>query len=72
MDSATRLKLAARISYYLGGVLALCGAIEHFGVGAGLLRSIDLSQRNLFEGSVMLLLFSAVSAIRAVAASNPN
>ncbi len=72
MDSATRLKLVSRVTYYIGGLLALLGATAHFGVGVGLLRSIDLSQRNLFEGRVMFFLISAVSDLRAGAASKQD
>lgn len=56
MGSANRLLLVARVSYYIGWVLALCGAMVHFGVGVPLFRSIDLSQRNLFEGSLKFFL----------------
>ncbi len=69
MDSPTRLKLASRISYYTGGVLALLGATVHFGLGSGFFHSVDLTSRNLLEGSLMFFLISAVSVLRAGAAS---
>ncbi len=71
MDSATRLQLVARVSYYIGWVFALLGAVVHFGLAVGFFRSLDLSQRNLFEGSVMFFLISAVSVLRA-GASKPS
>jgi hypothetical protein len=64
MDSATRLQLMARITYYLGWVAALCGALVQFGVGAAMFRSMDLAKRNLFEASVMLFIISIASAAR--------
>ena len=72
MDSATRLLLVARVSYYLGWVLALCGAVVHLGLGATLLRSMNLTQRNLLEASLMFFLISAVSVLRAGASAKPN
>lgn len=65
MDSPTRLQLASRLSYYIACVFAIFGALEHFGLGASLLRSINLTQRNLFEASVMFFLISATSILRA-------
>jgi hypothetical protein len=72
MDSATRLQLVARVSYYIGWVAALCGTLVHFGLGAVVFRSIDISQRNLFEVSVLFFLISAVSVLRAGASAKPN
>lgn len=71
-DSATRLQLVSSLTYYLGWLSALCGAAVHFGLGAGMFRSMDLPQRNLFEGSVLLFLISTASVVRAGAASKPS
>lgn len=68
MDSATRLQLIARISYYIGWLCALCGALVHFGLGTAALRSINITQRNLFEASLMFFVISAASVLRANAA----
>lgn len=65
MDSATRLQLIARVTYYIGWIFTLSGALAHFGVGAAALRSLSLSQRNLFEAGVLFFLISAVSVLRA-------
>ena len=70
MDSANRLKLAARITYYLGWITAVCGALVHFTLGAGMFRAISLPQRNLFEASIVLFIISIASAVRAVASEN--
>ena len=72
MDSATRLQLVSRISYYIGWLCALCGAIVHFGLGSASFLSMGISKRNLFEGSLMFFLISAVSVLRAGASSKPN
>jgi hypothetical protein len=64
MDSATRLQLVARVTYYLGWIAALCGGLAHFGLGAGLFRSIDLLKRNLFEASLMFFVICIASAAR--------
>ena len=65
MDSATRLQLVGRVTYYLAFVLAICGTAVHFGVGAEMFRSMGTSPRNLLEGSVLFFLISAVSVLRA-------
>lgn len=72
MDSANRLQLVARVSYYLGWIAALLGAIVHFGLGSAMFHSMQISQRNLFEGSLMLFLISAASVLRSTAASKPK
>ena len=72
MDSVNRLQLTSRITYYVAWLLALVGAFVHFGLAADLFRSIHLPQRNLFEGSVMLFLISAVSALRALSSTKAN
>lgn len=70
MDSADRLKLAARITYYLGWITAVCGGLVHFTLGAGMFRAINLTQRNLFEASIIFFVISIASAVRAVASAN--
>jgi len=67
MDSATRLQLMARITYYIGWVAALCGGVVHLGIGVAMFRSIDLAKRNLFEASMMFFVISIASAVRALA-----
>jgi hypothetical protein len=67
MDSAARLQLIARVTYYIGWLAALCGAFVHFGLGAAMFRSVDILKRNLFEASVMFFIISIASAARSVA-----
>ena len=68
MDSATRLQLIARITYYLGWIAALSGGLVHLGLGVAMFRSIDLVKRNLFEASMMFFVISVASAARSLAA----
>jgi hypothetical protein len=68
MDSATRLQLTARITYYIGWLAALCGAVAHLGIGVNMFRSIDLVKRNLFEASIMFFVISIASAARGLGA----
>jgi len=67
MDSATRLQLMARITYYLGWIAAVCGGVVHFGMGVNMFHSMDLVKRNLFEASIMFFVISVASAARALA-----
>jgi hypothetical protein len=67
MDSAARLQLMARITYYMGWIAALCGGLVHFGLAASLFRSMDLLKRNLLEASMMFFVISIASAARALA-----
>ena len=67
MDTKAHLQMTARITYYVGWVLAVLGGIAHFGLGTSLFRAALIPQRNLFEASVLLFLISAVSALRAMA-----
>jgi len=69
MDSVQRLRLAARVTYYLGWISAACGALVHFTVAVGLFRSLEINKRNLFEASVMFFLICAASELRVLASS---
>jgi len=68
MDSSQRLQLVARITYYIGWIAALSGAVVQFGIGAAMFRSIDLVKRNLFEASILFFLISIASAARGMVA----
>jgi hypothetical protein len=67
MDSKGRLQMIARITYYVGWLLALLGALVHFRLGVSIFQAMMMPQRNLFEASVLLFLISAVSALRVMA-----
>jgi uncharacterized membrane protein YhaH (DUF805 family) len=66
MDSRERLNLIARVTYYLGWLTLIIGALVHFNLGKAFLQSIGLSQRNLFEATVALFLICVASSLRAL------
>jgi len=66
MDSASRLQLVARVTYYLGWIAALCGGLVHLGLGAAIFRSGALQKRNLLEASLMFFVICIASAARAL------
>ena len=65
MSHFARLQLIGRVTYYVGWLALLCGGLAHFSVGKGLFLSIGLSQRNLFELSVVSFLICIASELRA-------
>jgi len=65
MDHVTRLRLVARVTYYLGWIAAICGVLAHFNVGMRMFAAINLPQRNLLEASVLLFLICVSSELRA-------
>jgi len=65
MDHIARLQLVGRVTYYLGWAGLLCGALVHFNIARGLFSGIDLTQRNLFEASVVCFLICIASELRA-------
>ena len=69
MDHLARLQLIGRVTYYLGWIMALCGAFVHLHVATRIFAAINLSQRNLFEGSVLFFLICTASELRALVLS---
>jgi hypothetical protein len=65
MDHFMRLQLVGRVTYYLGWIALLCGALVHLNLGRSLFQSIDLTQRNLLEISVMCFVICIASELRA-------
>jgi hypothetical protein len=66
MDHLARLQLAGRVTYYIGWIAALCGAVAHFSLATRMFISINLTQRNLFEASVLFFLICTASELRAL------
>jgi hypothetical protein len=62
MDSAARLQLTARITYYIAWVFALWGGLVQLGLGFLALHS--MTKRNLFEAALMFFVISLASAAR--------
>lgn len=68
MGHFARLQLVGRITYYLGWISLLCGGLVHLNIARPLFISISLTQRNLFEVSVVCFLICVASELRALAA----
>lgn len=66
MDHVARLQLVGRVTYYLGWIALLCGGLVHINIAKSLFMAIDLSQRNLFEVSVVSFVICIASALRAL------
>jgi hypothetical protein len=65
MGHFARLLLIGRVTYYLGWIALLCGALAHLNIATRLLLAMRLSQRNLLEISVMCFLICMASELRA-------
>lgn len=66
MDHVARLQLVGRITYYLGWIALICGALAHINIARAHFQAIDLTQRNLFEVSVISFVICIASAVRAL------
>jgi hypothetical protein len=66
MDRTSRLHLVGRLSYYIGWVTLLCGALMHLHIATKLFLAISLSKRNLFEVSVACFVICLASEVRAL------
>jgi hypothetical protein len=53
----------SRITYYLGWLAAVLGALSHFVLGP-LFVAIKLSQRNLYEAGVLFFIICMASELR--------
>ena len=71
MENVTRLQSVARITYYLGWLMSALGALSHFGLGSRL-DAIRLSQRNLFEASVLFFIICMATELRTRIAASSN
>jgi hypothetical protein len=67
VDNITRMHWVASITYYLGWIAAVCGALVHFNVAIKTFLALRLSQRNLFEASVIFFVICVASTLREVA-----
>jgi hypothetical protein len=69
MSHFARLQLVGRITYYLGWIALVSGCLVHVNVARGVFMSVGLSQRNLFELSVVSFLICVASELRVIADS---
>jgi hypothetical protein len=67
MGHFDRLQLVGRITYYLGWIMLLCGALVQVNIGKTLFLAMSLTKRNLFEVSVMLFVICMATQLRALA-----
>lgn len=67
MGHFARLQLVARVTYYIGWIALACGTLVHVNVARALFANMGLSQRNLFEASVVCFLICVASELRALA-----
>ena len=65
MDHAGRLKLVAKVSYYVGWIALICGGLFHVNIARGLFMAVNLPQRNLFELGVACFVICIASELRA-------
>ena len=65
MSHLARLQLVGRVTYYLGWVSLICGALFHLKVGQSLFLALSLTKRNLFEISVVCFVICVASQLRA-------
>ena len=66
MDHLARLQFIGRVTYYLGWIAAVCGGLAHFSLATRMFISINLTQRNLFEASMLFFLICSASELRAL------
>ncbi len=65
MDHSTRLHFVGKATYYIGWVALLCGGLAHLSIATNLFLAMRLTQRNLFEVSVVCFLICIASELRA-------
>lgn len=66
MGHLARLQLVGRVTYYVGWISLICGALDHLNIGRTAFVAIRLTQRNLFEVAVVCFLICIASQLRAV------
>jgi hypothetical protein len=65
MGHRVRLHLVGRVTYYVGWITLLCGGLDHLHIATNLFLSLQLTQRNLFEASVLCFVICVASELRA-------
>jgi len=65
MGHCARLQLIGKATYYVGWIALLCGGLVHLNIAAQLFLTMHLTQRNLFEVSVICFLICVASELRA-------
>jgi hypothetical protein len=65
MGHFARLQLVGRVTYYIGWLSLVCGALMHLGIGRGAFLAMSLTKRNLFEVSIVCFVVCIASELRA-------
>jgi hypothetical protein len=66
MGHSARLLLIGKITYYVGWLALLCGALVQLNIATSLFMTINLTKRNLFELSVVCFIICMASEVRAI------
>jgi hypothetical protein len=66
MGHSARLLLIGKITYYVGWLALLCGALVQLNIATSLFMTINLTKRNLFELSVVCFIICMASEVRAM------
>lgn len=64
MDRISRLHLVGKITYYLGWISLVCGALVHLHIATDFFLSLRMTKRNLFETAVMCFVICMASEVR--------
>ena len=65
MSHVIRLQLIGKVTYYVGWIALVCGGLVHLNIATKLFLAVSLTQRNLFEVSVVCFLICIASELRA-------
>jgi len=65
MGHFVRLHLIGRGTYYVGWIALLCGGLDHLHIATNFFLALQLTQRNLFEASVISFVICVASELRA-------
>ena len=65
MGHSARLQLIGKVTYCVGWITLLCGGLAHLGIATSLFLAVHLTQRNLFEISVICFVICIASELRA-------
>ena len=72
MRRIVRLEVVARVAYYLALLGTFLGALSHFSARINLaLDSLQLTQRNLIEATLVLFIISVASELRVISSKLP-
>jgi hypothetical protein len=65
MNHLARLQLVGRVTYYLGWIAMICGALVHLKIGQSLFLALSMTKRNLFELGLVCFVICVASQLRA-------